>query len=115
MIVLGLLAMLAPAASMAASGSAGDNQYVDPLAGVHAKGGSHPSSSGGSAGAATSTTPAVTTPTATVAAATPTPTSAASSPSAKTLPFTGVEDWEIAGLGVVMLVSGLGLRRGTRA
>jgi hypothetical protein len=123
LIVLGLLAALGPALALANGGSAGDNQYVDPLAGVHTHGGgSSGSSSGSSAGSSsgssgtTSGTPASgSAVAATSSATTPTATSAATStdPSgkAKTLPFSGFADWQAAGLGAVLLAGGLVLRR----
>lgn len=113
--VLGLLA-LAPGIASANGGSAGDNQYIDPLAGVHTHAGAshHPSSgsttsapasppatSSSSAAAATATAP-----TATVAATTTDP-----SGKARTLPFTGFEDWQAAGLGLMLLAAGVLLRR----
>ncbi|HEX8976515.1 MAG TPA: hypothetical protein VF781_08385 [Solirubrobacteraceae bacterium] len=117
--VLGLLAALGPSlawASGGSGGSAGDNQYVDPLAGVHTHtGGSHPASSGSAPSAPASTptsssyvAPAstATTPTATAAATTTDP-----SGKARTLPFTGFEDWQAAGLGAMLLAGGLLLRR----
>ncbi len=115
LIVLGLLATFAPAIALAGGSSAGDNQYVDPLAGLHSHSGRGSGSSGsgssGSAGApataATATTP--TSPTATSAATTST-----NSKHKGTLPFTGFEDWQAAGFGAVLLLGGLGLRRRTR-
>ena len=116
LIVLGLLATVVPAAALANGGSAGDNQYVDPLAGVHSHSGKSGSSSPATS-AATTSTPAASTSAASTAttATTPTATSAATStdPSSKTktLPFTGFQDWQAAGLGLVLVASGLILRR----
>jgi hypothetical protein len=115
LLVLGLLTALVPAVALANGGSAGDNQYVDPLAGAPTHSGGSSGSSSGSSGTTSSgpaNTPAVA---ATSTATTPTATSAATStdPSgkAKTLPFTGFGDWQAAGLGAVLLAGGLALRR----
>lgn len=117
LIVLGLLATVVPAAALANGGSAGDNQYVDPLAGVHSHSGKSSSSSAATS-AATTSTPAPTTSAASTAT-TPTATSAATSadPSSKTksLPFTGFQDWQAAGLGLVLVAGGLILRRRANA
>jgi uncharacterized surface anchored protein len=117
LVVLGLLATVVPAAALANGGLAGDNQYVDPLAGVHSHGGKSGSSSPATS-AATTSTPAPSTSAASTAT-TPTATSAATSsatstdPSSKTksLPFTGFQDWQAAGLGLVLVGGGLMLRR----
>ena len=115
LIVFGLLAALIPAVALAGGGSsAGDNQYVDPLSGVHSHSGSSSSSSTGSSGStasAASASATATSPTATSAATTTDP----SGKSSKTLPFTGFQDWQAAGLGVVLMVGGLGLRRRSQA
>jgi hypothetical protein len=122
MIVLGLLAMLTPALSLAAGGggSAGDQQYTDPFAGTPA---GKAKGSGGSSSTASTPSPASTTvtsvATATTPTTTPTATTAAGTSSdpigrSRTLPYTGFESWEAAGFGLVLLVGGLGLRRGTR-
>lgn len=119
-IVLGVLAMVAPAASLAGcTGSAGDTQYVDPLAGCH----KHKSSStqASTTPSAATTTPSPSTPPAVASAATsttPTATTATGAtgkdPSSKTLPYTGFQTWEAAGLGLVLLAGGFGLRRRTQ-
>jgi LPXTG-motif cell wall-anchored protein len=118
LIVLGLLAAAVPAVALANGGSAGDNQYVDPLAGVHSHSGSSASSSATNA-AATTSTPAATATAAASTATTPTATSAATSthPSGKStsLPRTGFQDWQAAGLGLVLVAGGLGLRRRAHA
>jgi LPXTG-motif cell wall-anchored protein len=118
LIVLGLLATVVPAAALANGGSAGDNQYVDPLAGVHPHSGTSSSSSAASSAATTSTPAASTSPASTATtptATTPTATSAATStdPSSKTksLPLTGFQDWQALGLGLVLVAGGLILRR----
>lgn len=116
LIVLGLLAAVVPGAALASGGSAGDNQYVDPLAGVHPHSGKSSSSSPATS-AATTSTPATSTPAASTAttATTPTATGAATSadPSSKkkSLPFTGFQDWQAAGLGLMLMAGGLILRR----
>lgn len=114
-IVLGVLAMVAPAASLAGcTPSAGNSQYVDPLAGCH----KHKSSS---TPASTTPSTATTTPPVVASAATstaPTATTATGAtgkdPSSKTLPYTGFQTWEAAGLGLVLLAGGFGLRRRTQ-
>jgi hypothetical protein len=110
LLIFGLLAALGPALALADGGSAGDQQYVDPLAGVH--------SHSGNSSASSSTTPTTTSATdATTAVTTPTATSAATTSPAdpsgksKNLPFTGFEDWQVAGLGAVLLAGGLVIRR----
>jgi len=122
MLVLGLLAMLAPAASLAGcSGSAGDQQYVDPLAGCHKHKGSTTPAATTTPSAATTTPSASATPPATAASSTtPTATTATGAgatgkdPSSKTLPYTGFETWEAAGFGLILLAGGLVLRRRTQ-
>lgn len=111
LIVLGLLAAFAPAIALAGGSSAGDNQYVDPLSGLHSHSGRGSSSSNSGSTAGTSATAASSTPTATSAAST------ATDPKSKkgTLPFTGFNDWQAAGLGAVLMLGGLGLRRRTHS
>jgi cytoskeletal protein RodZ len=115
LIVLGLLAALGPAVALADGGSAGDNQYVDPLSGVHTHSGGSSGSSSGSSGATSSAPASSSAAAGTSTATTPTATSAATStdPSgkSKTLPFTGFADWQAAGLGALLLAGGLVLRR----
>jgi cytoskeletal protein RodZ len=115
LIVLGLLAALVPAVALANGGSAGDNQYVDPLAGVHSHSGKSGSSSAATSAATTSTPASTAAASTTSTATTPTATSAATStdPRSKTksLPFTGFQDWQAAGLGLVLVAGGLTLRR----
>jgi hypothetical protein len=111
LIVLGLFAALIPAAALANGSSAGDNQYVDPLSGVHSGNSSSSSSSSASGTAGTSATAATTATTTTPTATTAGTTSTAASRKSKTLPFTGFDDWQAAGLGVLLMVGGLGLRR----
>jgi hypothetical protein len=122
LIVLGLLAMVTPAASLAAcggSGSAGDQQYVDPLAHCH-----HGSSSSrattpvastpsapATPAASTASTSTSTSPTATTA--TP-PTTTKATKVGKGLPYTGLDTRLIVGLGLALVLGGFGLRRATR-
>ncbi len=110
--LFGALAILVPAAALATGPSAGDQQYVDPLGGSH-----HGSTT--TTTAPTTTTPAATpsssTPTATTSSAsTTTATGSSGSTGSKTLPFTGMNVWLAAGIGVFMLALGAGLRRSTR-
>jgi cytoskeletal protein RodZ len=115
LLVLGLLSVLGPAAALAAGGSAGDNQYVDPLAGGHSNSGSSAGSSATSSGTASSTPSSGSAAAASSTATTPTGTTASTTgdpkANAKTLPFTGFSDWQAAGLGAVLLAGGLVLRR----
>ena len=116
LIVLGLSAAVGPSLALAGGGSAGDNQYVDPLTGVHSHSGSHSSSTSSTPAPASTTqaTAAATTPATTTA---PTATTAATTTDAsgktKALPFTGFADWQAAGLGALLLAGGLALRRRT--
>jgi cytoskeletal protein RodZ len=108
LIVLGLFAALVPAAALAGGSSAGDNQYVDPLSGVHSHSGSSSSSpSSSSAGTSATAAASATSPTATTAGTT----STGASSKSKTLPFTGFDDWQAAALGGLLVIGGLGLRR----
>ncbi|MGB9185271.1 MAG: hypothetical protein WCB67_14515 [Solirubrobacteraceae bacterium] len=125
LIVLGLLALVSPAASLAAcggSGSAGDQQYVDPLAHCH-----HGSSSSGSSSATTpapppsaSVTPAASTATTSTSSSSPTATTATppstttTTGAAKALPYTGLDIRLIVGSGLALVLGGIGLRRVTR-
>jgi hypothetical protein len=131
-LTLGLFALALPAASLA-GGSAGDQQYTDPFGGG---GGSSATTSQTTtasapppttAAAPPATTPADTTPVETTPATTPDATTAVSPTpdtgvvttdptggSAGTLPYTGYPAWMAGGFGVVMLVSGLTLRRRSR-
>ncbi|MGI9184475.1 MAG: LPXTG cell wall anchor domain-containing protein [Solirubrobacteraceae bacterium] len=124
LIVLGLLALVSPAASMAAcggSGSAGDQQYVDPLAHCHR--GSSPSSAttpAASAPAPTTpsspVTPAASTATATTPSTAPTATTAAGrrAKAGASLPYTGLDARLIVALGLALVLGGFVLRRATR-
>ncbi len=120
LIILGLLALTDGAALAQGGGnnSAGNSQYVDPLANSgHSKGGSS------SQGTSTPTTSANATPptgSSTLSQSAPTSvtgsTSSSSSgtssqASSRTLPFTGLDLWACVGLGVALLAAGLALRR----
>ena len=116
LVLTGALALLGAGASLAASspgcsGSAGDQQYVDPLG--------CPTTSTSSAPPPTTptTTPAQQTPTpATVASATTTtPTSADPKSSSGKLPYTGLELWPSVALGVALFGAGVALRRSALA
>jgi hypothetical protein len=122
--LLGVLALAAPAVTLAGGGgSAGDQQYTDPFAHTHSSASSHKSTTTSTTtnapapATATPTTPATTTtpaapstpttdPTATIASTTTTPPT-----SAKTLPYTGYDGWLAGAFGLVLAAAGLGLRR----
>jgi cobalamin biosynthesis Mg chelatase CobN len=109
----------APALASGCNTSAGDSQYVDPLANCNPPSTSHNGGSGGSTSGQTSTTPATvptptsTTPTATVASTTTTTTTSASKDpsSSKSLPFTGLNLVPALIVAAGLLGSGLVLRR----
>lgn len=122
----GLLA--APAGALA-QGSAGDNQYADPFAGGNSGGGSQGSAHPKHHGAApvrhaapqrtTRATPTTSAPapapvqaesTSAAGAATSSASADSSTASTRTLPRTGFDALPEAGLGAVMLLSGLALR-----
>lgn len=115
----GLICAWAPAGALASSGcngSAGDSQYVDPLANCNPPA---TGSGGGSSGASSSQTSSgtATTPsqTATIASSTTTTTHTASASkdpsSSKTLPFTGLDLVPALLVASALLGSGLALRR----
>jgi hypothetical protein len=128
---LAALVFLAPAVALA--DSAGDQQYIDPLAGNTTSTPSHsspaassPSSSsssssssstGSSAGASAPSSPAPATTATTAQASTSssssgsTSTSAAAATSRPTLPFTGLDVWLCVAVGGGLLGAGLALRR----
>ena len=108
-----------PAGALASSGcngSAGDSQYVDPLANCNP-----PATSGGGSGGGSSSqtgSGSVTTPsqTATIASSSPTTTATPSASSkdpssSKTLPFTGLDLVPALIVAVALLGSGIALRR----
>ena len=111
--VLGALALLAPATAFAGGPSAGDQQYIDPLAGSghHGSSSSHHTSSNPTAPApapASSTSSGATSSSSTVSAGATTPASSTATrhdPS-KQLPFTGFNALQGALVGAVMLAVG---------
>jgi LPXTG-motif cell wall-anchored protein len=140
--VLLALALLAPASALA-GGSAGDQQYIDPLGGQNPNSGSHHSSgSGGSTTPATAPAPSTPSSTSTpttsssstgqtgtstssstgttaAVSGTSSPTATSSSatavdPAGKTLPRTGFDAWAGALVGLGLLGIGLVVRRVAR-
>jgi hypothetical protein len=131
LLVLGLIALAVPMVALAnGGGSAGDQQYVDPLANQHKHSTTTsspattstpapppsttpatpaPTPTPTSSAATPSTTPTATTPTATIAG-----TSTVSSGKAKQLPYTGYDSGLAAGLGFVLVLGGTALRLKTR-
>ena len=124
LVCFGLLAMLAgPAVALAqGGGSAGDQQYTDPFGGSSPK--THTTHTTTQA-ATTTTTQAPTTtstPPATATATAPAVTdpgstsTATAASSGKTLPYTGLDLWTVAGFGLMLTAGGLLIRsRSTRA
>lgn len=118
-VVVGLM-LLAPVA-LASGTSAGDQQYTDPLGGSNASnGGSANSSNSGSNSSAPSSPPASSAPPSpTATAATTSASVTAASPSyaasgtaaSAALPRTGFNAWLGAAFGVVLLGTGLAVRR----
>jgi LPXTG-motif cell wall-anchored protein len=127
MLLLGALALAAPAVTLASGGggSAGDQQYTDPFAGT-APGKSKPKTTTTST-PTTSSQPATTTPATTTPAAAPTttatpvastatssdpttPTATIASTTTGELPHTGYDGWLAATLGFVLVGGGLVLR-----
>ncbi len=127
-VLCGALAALVPASAVASGcGSAGDQQYVDPLQNCNGNGGGGGGSGGGGhSGAGTTTTPPSTStspptttvsPTATTAATSSTTTSSTSSSSAKdpkTLPYTGLDLAPAVLIALAMVGGGIVLRRAVR-
>jgi hypothetical protein len=121
--VLSVLPLARPAVSLADGGgndqSAGDNQYVDPLAGTQPAAKAKPRPKPRPASPTASTAPATSTSSSsatssssTAAAATATATRASR---AHTLPRTGLPIALIAAVGLALLAAGLALRRVARA
>jgi LPXTG-motif cell wall-anchored protein len=109
-LVLALLVLAIPVAAIAAGGgSAGDQQYVDPLAHTPTVHPAPTSTSGPASSAAPIDTPAAT-PASTV---TLTSNDGLAKTSAQ-LPYTGYNVSLAAGLGFVLLLGGVGLRRRAR-
>ncbi len=132
--VLGLVALAAPVVALANGGSAGDQQYTDPLSGTHSPSttttqapppststsnapppASSPTPAPPTSSAApttTATAPATATPTATTAATTGTSTLSAAG--ARQLPYTGYDGRLAAAVGFALVLGGIGLRRKLR-
>jgi hypothetical protein len=128
LVCLGLLALVTaavgPAVALASGGgSAGDQQYTDPLGSTKTTSqtstqsqATTPVTTPAPTTAATGTAAATTSaPTATTPGATPTATAASGTSSGKTLPFTGINVWTLAGLGLTLTASGLLIRLRARA
>jgi hypothetical protein len=125
MLLLGALALVVPAVTVASGGgSAGDQQYTDPFAGT-SPGKSKPKTTTTSAPTtstqaatqpATSSAPPASTPvaSATTSSDPTTPTATIASSTAGQLPHTGYDSWLAAGLGFVLVSGGLGLRERLR-
>jgi hypothetical protein len=123
MLVLVLVALAVPAASLA-GGSAGDQQYTDPFAGGSGGSASHTAATTRSSPAPAQTTSSVapsTTGAASTSAADPTtaaavstttgePTATIASGSSTTLPHTGYDVWTAVGFGLTLVVGGAALR-----
>ncbi len=129
LLLLGLLALALPVAALAdGGGSAGDQQYVDPLAHQPTTPHSSPSRTPSAPTPAPTSTPASpsssastlsantsTTPTATTASGTTTSSSSRATVKAgQQLPYTGYDGRLAAGLGFVLVLGGVGLRRRAR-
>jgi hypothetical protein len=120
--MLAVLPLARPAVSLADGGgndnSAGDNQYVDPLAGTQPAPKAKPKPKPRPASPTTSTAPATssssssatTSSSSTVAAS-----KATATRSSRTLPRTGLPVALVAALGLALLAAGLALRRTARA
>src|SRR5947209_10184567 len=97
------VAALAPSAAWASGPSAGDQQYVDPLAGATTPSSSRPPrSSSASPPSTASSAPAVAAAPSSAASAAAAPT-AATTAAAPTLPFTGLDAAETFAAGTLLL------------
>lgn len=111
-----LCAVLALSAAPALGQSAGNQQYVDPLASTTP---TAPASTSSPPATAQNTSPAATS-SSSGSAASPTATTASSSSGAParsasgTLPFTGLDLWPAVGVGFGLIASGIAIRRVTR-
>lgn len=124
LVVLGALALLAPASALAGGPpSAGNSQYIDPLTGSGQSSSSHsnsshastspattPSTPSSSSSGSTSTTPSTTSTTPSTTGSTAS-TGKSKDPSSKTLPHTGFNVPLAVLAGVLLLASGAALRR----
>ena len=120
--LVGVICIWSPTGALAngCNGSAGDNQYVDPLQNCNPPGSGH-SSGGGSGGSGSTSTPSTTPtsttstiPTASAAATTTTTASTASAKdpkSSRSLPFTGLDLVPALIVAASLLGAGLVLRR----
>lgn len=111
----------APAVALADSGpSAGDNQYLDPLASTTPAAKPKTVTTPTSTGTATTTPAPTTTPpastqtqtsSATATGATASPTATTSGAASRTLPYTGYEAWLVIGVGAGIAGAGVAIRR----
>ena len=132
--VLGLLCAPAAALAQGGGGSAGDQQYTDPLAGTTTGSQTQPASTTPASSPTTTSAPATSTPSSTTPgsptssgqattsapatsdSAAPTATTASgTTDSQKTLPFTGINLFALAGVGLGLTASGLLIRIRARA
>ena len=106
-----------PAIALASGPSAGDNQYTDPLNGTTTA--THTSSAPSSSPASSSSSPASASSAPTGTSASSTPSQASTQPAAttantKTLPYTGLNVWLGAAVGIGLVGIGLGVRFAVR-
>jgi LPXTG-motif cell wall-anchored protein len=121
-VLIAALMLCAVPAALAGSGpSAGDNQYVDPLAGTHTTSGASSTTNTASAPSTASPTPAPAVSSAAPVTSTPdfadpsgTTTTTTADPSGK-LPRTGYDAWLIAALGAALAAGGIAIRRRSTA
>jgi LPXTG-motif cell wall-anchored protein len=127
LLLAGLCALTLPVAALA-GGSAGDQQYVDPV--KHKTSSSTTTSPSSSGAPSSNTTPSPSTPSAPTTSSTLSATPAASTTtnpvattaattststhSSKQLPYTGYDDRAAAALGALLVLGGFALRRRTR-
>ena len=107
-----------PAIALASGPSAGDNQYTDPLSGTTTATHSSPAPSSSPASSSSSSSGGSSSPTATTASSTPSqattqPTATAAN-AKKTLPYTGLNVWLGAAVGIGLVGLGLGVRFAVR-
>jgi hypothetical protein len=117
--MLAVLPLARPAVSLADGGgndnSAGDNQYVDPLAGTQPAPKAKPKPKPRPASPTASTAPATSTPSASTTSSPTTSKATARASQTRTLPRTGLPVAVVAALGLALLAAGLALRRTARA